>query len=101
MRKARGVMRTKTDGGGVEEAVVRKQVYLRGMCPRCEGMGSVSDFDLTALYDEEKSLADGALTVPGYSMDGWYGRLFAGMGLPMDKPIASFTKKQIETMLYA
>ena len=44
------------------------------MCPRCEGMGSVSDFDLTALYDESKSLAEGALTVPGYSMDGWYGR---------------------------
>ncbi|RYE81354.1 MAG: excinuclease ABC subunit UvrA, partial [Myxococcales bacterium] len=54
-----------------------------------------------ALYDDSKSLSEGALTVPGYSMDGWYGRLFEGMGLPMDKPIAKFTKKQLETMLYA
>ena len=45
-----------------------------GMCPRCEGMGSVNDFDLTALYDESKSLNEGALTDPTYSMDGWYGR---------------------------
>ena len=81
--------------------MVQNAVYLGGMCPRCEGMGSVSDFDLTALYDDSKSLGEGALTVPGYSMDGWYGRLFEGMGLPMDKPIATFTKKQLETMLYA
>jgi excinuclease UvrABC ATPase subunit len=100
-RVASGVMTTEKAGGRVEKNMVRKQVYLGGMCPRCEGMGSVSDVDLTALYDEEKSLAEGALTVPGYSMDGWYGRLFAGMGLPMDKPIASFTRKQLETMLYA
>ena len=71
------------------------------MCPRCEGMGNVSDIDLTALYDETKSLREGALTIPGYSMDGWYGRLFEGVGLPMDKPISSFTKKQLDTMLYS
>ncbi len=100
-RKASGVMSTEKAGGRVEKAVVQNAVYLGGMCARCEGMGSVSDFDLTALYDDSKSLADGALTVPGYSMDGWYGRLFEGMGLPMDKPISSFTKKQLETMLYA
>ncbi|MBE4717783.1 excinuclease ABC subunit UvrA [Pseudarthrobacter sp. AB1] len=100
-RKASGVMSTEKAGGRVEKAVVQNVVYLGGMCARCEGMGSVSDFDLTALYDDTKSLADGALTVPGYSMDGWYGRLFEGMGLPMDKPIAVFTKKQLETMLYA
>ncbi len=100
-RTASGVMsREKTDGR-VEKNVVRKAVYLGGMCPRCEGMGAVSDIDLTALYDETKSLREGALMVPGYSMDGWYGRLFEGMGLPMDKPIAKFTKKQLETMLYA
>jgi excinuclease UvrABC ATPase subunit len=64
-------------------------------------MGNVSDIDLTALYDETKSLSEGALTIPGYSMDGWYGRLFEGVGLPMDKPIATFTKKQLDTMLYA
>ncbi len=100
-RKASGVMSTEKAGGRVEKAVVQNAVYLGGMCARCEGMGSVSDFDLTALYDDSKSLGDGALTVPGYSMDGWYGRLFEGMGLPMDKPIAAFTKKQLETMLYA
>ncbi len=98
-RKASGVMTT--DKGRGDKKVVRNAVYLGGMCPRCEGMGNVSDIDLTALYDETKSLRDGALTVPGYSMDGWYGRLFEGVGLPMDKPIASFTKKQLETMLYA
>ncbi|GAA2163914.1 excinuclease ABC subunit UvrA [Pedococcus bigeumensis] len=100
-RRASGVMSTEKAGGRVEKAVVQNQVYLGGMCARCEGMGSVSDFDLTALYDDTKSLREGALTVPGYSMDGWYGRLFEGMGLPMDTPIGSFTKKQLETMLYA
>ena len=99
-RKASGVMST-DKGGRVEKSVVKDAVYLGGMCPRCEGMGNVSDIDLTALYDETKSLSDGALTIPGYSMDGWYGRLFEGVGLPMDKPIASFTKKQLDTMLYA
>ena len=74
---------------------------LGGMCPRCEGMGSVTDFDLTALYDEDKTLAEGALRVPGYSMDGWYGRIFAGAGLPMDKPIAKFTKKELQRLLHA
>ena len=99
-RRASGVMST-DKGGRVEKSVVRDAVYLGGMCPRCEGMGNVSDIDLTALYDETKSLSEGALLVPGYSMDGWYGRLFEGVGLPMDKPIASFSKKQLDTMLYA
>ena len=99
-RKAGGVMTTEK-GGRIEKRVVKQEVYLGGMCPRCEGTGSVKDIDLTALYDEEKSLAEGALTVPGYSMDGWYGRLFAGMGLPMDKPIKKFTKKQLDTMLWS
>src|SRR6476620_6521548 len=99
-RRASGVMST-DKGSHVERSVVRDAVYLGGMCPRCEGMGNVSDIDLTALYDETKSLSEGALTVPGYSMDGWYGRLFEGVGLPMDKPIASFTKKQLDTMLYS
>ncbi|HYN67189.1 MAG TPA: excinuclease ABC subunit UvrA [Ornithinibacter sp.] len=99
-RKASGVMST-DKGGRVEKAVVRDAVYLGGMCPRCEGMGHVSDIDRTALYDDTKSLREGALIVPGYSMDGWYGRLFAGMGLPMDTPISAFTAKQLDTMLYA
>ena len=99
-RKASGVMSTEKAGGRVEKNVVREAVYLGGMCARCEGMGSVSDFDLTAIYDEEKSLADGALTVPGYSMDGWYGRIFAGFGFDMDKPVKKFTKKQLDDLLY-
>jgi hypothetical protein len=66
------------------------------MCPRCEGRGSVTDFDLSALYDESKSLNEGALTIPGYSMDGWYGRIFGGCGcFDPDKPIRSFTKEQL------
>lgn len=99
-RKASGVMTTEK-GGRTEKRVAQQEVYLGGMCPRCEGMGHVSDIDRTALYDDTKSLNEGALTVPGYSMDGWYGRLFQGMGLPMDKPIASFTAKQLDTMLFA
>lgn len=72
-----------------------------GMCPRCEGRGSVSDFDLTALYDEELSLNEGALKIPGYSMDGWYGRIFRGAGFfDPDKPIKKFTKKQLQDLLY-
>ncbi|RFU22068.1 ATP-binding cassette domain-containing protein [Geodermatophilus marinus] len=74
---------------------------LGGMCPRCEGMGTVNDIDLTALYDDSRSLEDGALTIPGYSMDGWYGRLFQGAGLDMGKPIAAYTKKELHTLLYA
>jgi excinuclease UvrABC ATPase subunit len=73
---------------------------LGGMCPRCEGMGSVNDFDLTALYDDGKSLSEGALTIPGYSMDGWYGRIFSGAGFDMDKPIGRFTKKELQKLLY-
>lgn len=98
-RKASGVMSTEKSGR-VEKSVVQNAVYLGGMCPRCEGMGSVSDFDLTALYDDSKSLSEGALTVPGYSMDGWYGRIFSGAGFNMDKPIAKFTKKEMQDLLY-
>ncbi len=93
-------MSTEKAGGRVEKTVVRDVVYLGGMCPRCEGMGSVSDFDLTALYDESKSLNEGGLMVPGYSMDGWYGRLFQGIGLDLDKPIGKYTKKEMNDLLY-
>ena len=74
---------------------------LGGMCPRCEGRGSVTDFDLTALYDDGRSLNEGALTIPGYSMDGWYGRIFRGCGFfDPDKPIASYTKRELHDLLY-
>ena len=72
-----------------------------GMCPRCEGRGSVTDFDLTALYDDSKSLNEGALRIPGYSMDGWYGRIFSGCGFfDPDKPISKFTKRELQDLLY-
>ena len=74
---------------------------LGGMCPRCEGMGAVSDFDLTALYDDTKSLREGALSIPGYSMEGWYGRIFAGFGFDMDKPIRKYTKRELRDLLYS
>jgi len=81
----------------------KKATYTRlgGMCPRCEGRGSVTDFDLTALYDERKSLNEGALTIPTYSMDGWYGRIFRGCGFfDPDKPIAQFNKRELGDLLY-
>ncbi len=99
-RTASGSMSTEK-AGRTEKSVVRNAVYLGGMCPRCEGMGAVSDFDLTAIYDESKSLSEGALTVPGYSMDGWYGRIFSGAGLDMDKPIGTFSKKDLDKLLYS
>jgi excinuclease UvrABC ATPase subunit len=72
-----------------------------GMCPRCEGRGAVSDIDLTQLYDESKSLNEGALLVPGYSMDGWYGRIFRGCGFfDPDKPIRKYTKRELDDLLH-
>ncbi len=89
----RGAGKTKT-----EKATFNR---LGGMCPRCEGMGSVTDFDLAALYDDGKSLNEGALTIPGYSMDGWYGRIFRGCGFfDPDKPICKYTKKELHDLLY-
>ena len=71
------------------------------MCPRCEGRGSVSDFDLSALYDDSKSLNEGALTIPGYSMEGWYGRIFRGCGFfDPDKPIRKFNKRELHDLLH-
>ncbi len=98
-RTASGAMTV--DKGKGERIVVRKAVYQGGMCPRCEGRGSVTDFDLSQLYDDSKSLNDGALTIPGYSMDGWYGRIFRGCGFfDPDKPIRKFTKKELDDLLH-
>ncbi|HEY2101298.1 MAG TPA: excinuclease ABC subunit UvrA, partial [Pseudonocardia sp.] len=72
-----------------------------GMCPRCEGRGSVNDIDLSALYDDSRSLNEGAITIPGYSMEGWYGRIYRGCGyFDPDKPIAKFTKKELRDLLH-
>ena len=98
-RTASGSM--SVDKGKGKRITVRKAVYPGGMCARCEGRGSVNDIDLTQLYDDSKSLNAGALKIPGYSMDGWYGRIFRGCGFfDPDKPINKFTKKQLHDLLY-
>jgi excinuclease UvrABC ATPase subunit len=98
-RKASGSMTV--DKGKGERIVVRDAVYHGGMCPRCEGRGSVTDFDLSQLYDDSKSLNEGALAIPGYSMDGWYGRIFRGCGFfDPDKPIRKYTKKELGDLLH-
>ncbi|WP_020385419.1 ATP-binding cassette domain-containing protein [Kribbella catacumbae] len=90
-----------SDKGAGEKKVVRNLVYVGGMCARCEGMGSVTDFDLTALYDDSLSLNEGALTIPGYSMEGWYGRIYRGCGyFNPDKPIRKYTKKEMHDLLH-
>ncbi|MCW2715084.1 MAG: UvrABC system protein, partial [Frankiales bacterium] len=72
-----------------------------GMCSRCEGRGAVNDIDLAALYDADKSLNDGALTIPGYSMEGWFGRIFRGCGyFDPDKPIGDYTGKELQDLLH-
>ncbi|GAA2251597.1 ABC transporter [Streptomyces ruber] len=72
-----------------------------GMCTRCEGRGSVNDIDLSQLYDDSKSLNGGALTIPGYSTDGWYGRIFSGCGFfDPDKPIRDFTERELHDLLH-
>ncbi|MFI6502942.1 ATP-binding cassette domain-containing protein [Nonomuraea typhae] len=89
------------DKGKGERVIVRKAVYHGGMCARCEGRGTITDFDLTQLYDDSKSLNEGALSVPGYSMDGWYGRIYRGCGFfDPDKPIRAFTKKELDDLLH-
>ncbi|TFD78183.1 excinuclease ABC subunit UvrA [Cryobacterium sp. Sr8] len=86
---------------GSSKAVRQSFSITGGMCPRCEGMGTVSDIDLSALYDDSKSLDEGALTIPGYSMDGWYGRIFRGCGwFDPDKPIREYTRKELHDLLY-
>ena len=87
--------------GGRTTKERRSFSILGGMCPRCEGRGSVNDIDLTQLYDDTQSLTGGALKIPGYSMDGWYGRIFTGCGFfDPDKPIRKFTKKELNDLLY-
>jgi excinuclease ABC A subunit len=95
--QATGVIRV----GAAKKAVKKTFSVTGGMCPRCEGRGSVTDFDLTQLYDDSKSLNEGALTIPGYSMDGWYGRIFRSSGFfDPDKPIRKFTKRELHDLLH-
>ncbi|MRH29515.1 ATP-binding cassette domain-containing protein [Microbacterium sp. SYP-A9085] len=97
-QKASGIM---TSAKG-EKRIVRNEVYLGGMCPRCEGRGQVSDIDLAAVVDESLSLNEGAILVPGYTPDGWMVRGFAESGFyPADRPISSFTQKQRHAFLYS
>jgi len=86
--------------GGQTVKERRSFTITGGMCPRCEGMGSVTDVDLSALYDDSKSLSDGALTIPGFSVDGWYGRIFRGCGFfDADKPIRKYSKRELHDLL--
>ncbi|GAA4822004.1 excinuclease ABC subunit UvrA [Actinomycetospora corticicola] len=94
-----GAVTTTKNGQQVKER--REFSITGGMCPRCEGRGAVSDFDLTALYDAGKSLDEGPFTIPGYSMDGWFGRIFKGSGFfDTAKPIARYTKRELHDLLY-
>jgi len=83
--------------------IAEKTTFSRvgGMCPRCEGMGTISDVDLAELYDEDKTLEEGPFTIPGYVPGGWYVKIFASSGFyPADKPIRTFTKRQMHDFLY-
>ena len=89
------------DKGDGERKVVRNLVYLGGMCPRCEGKGNVNEIDLSQIYDENLSLNEGAITVPGYKAGGWSVRFFTDSGFfDPDKPIAKYTKKELNDFLY-
>jgi excinuclease UvrABC ATPase subunit len=97
----RGAGSITIEKGGGKKTEKRSFTRAGGMCPRCEGTGSVTDFDLSQLYDDSKSLNEGALTIPGYSMDGWFGRIFRGCGFfDPDKPIRKFTKVELNDLLY-
>ncbi|QIP85640.1 excinuclease ABC subunit UvrA [Streptomyces sp. Tu 2975] len=87
---------------GAKKAVKATFSRTGGMCQRCEGRGSVSDIDLTQLYDDSKSIAEGAFTIPGWKSDSfWTVRLYAESGfLDPDKPIRKFTKKEMQDFLY-
>ena len=87
--------------GGTTVKERRSFSITGGMCPRCEGRGAVTDFDLSALYDDSLSLNQGALAVPGYSMEGWYGRIYRGCGFfDPDKPISRYTKRELHNLLH-
>jgi excinuclease ABC A subunit len=86
---------------GARKAVKTTFNRLGGMCPRCEGRGTVTDFDLAQIYDEQKSIDEGAILIPGYSVGGWYGRIFSGCGFfDPGKPIRDFSRKELDALLH-
>jgi excinuclease UvrABC ATPase subunit len=87
---------------GSKQAVKATFTRTGGMCPRCEGRGTVSDIDLTQLYDDSKSIAEGAFTIPGWKSDNvWTVGLYAQSGfLDPDKPIRDFTERELRDFLY-
>jgi excinuclease UvrABC ATPase subunit len=86
---------------GSKKTVKRTFSVTGGMCPRCEGIGSVTDLDLAQLFDESKSLSEGALTIPGYTSGGWNYRLYSSSGFfDPDKPIRKYTKKELHDFLH-
>ncbi|MFZ2032211.1 MAG: excinuclease ABC subunit UvrA [Candidatus Dormiibacterota bacterium] len=87
---------------GAGKTVKRTFSSTGGMCPRCEGRGTVSDIDLTQLFDDSKSLAEGAITIPGYKTDSWWttGVFIESGFLDRDKPISKYTKKELQDFLY-
>jgi len=94
-----GAVRFERGGKTVKER--RSFSVTGGMCPRCEGRGSVTDLDLGQLYDEDKSLREGAITVPGYTGGGWNSRLYSESGFyDPAEPIRTFTKKELNDFLY-
>ncbi|RKH72472.1 excinuclease ABC subunit UvrA [Corallococcus interemptor] len=96
--RATGEMTVEKGGGKTEKKVFN---VTGGMCPKCEGMGTVSDIDLTQLFDDSKSLNEGALTIPGYTVDGWLVRIFGASGfLDPDKPIRKYTQQERHDFLY-
>jgi excinuclease UvrABC ATPase subunit len=98
-RRASGAVTA--DKGKGETHVVQDLVTLGGMCPRCEGMGRVSEIDVTQLYDDSKSLNEGPFTIPGYNAEGWYVRIFIESGFfDPDKPIREYTKSELDDFLY-
>ncbi|HXP58138.1 MAG TPA: excinuclease ABC subunit UvrA [Streptosporangiaceae bacterium] len=95
-----GAGAVKFERGGKTVKERRSFQVIGGMCPRCEGRGTVSDIDLAQLFDETKSISEGAITVPGYTGGGWNSRLYAESGFfDPDQPIAKFTQKELDDFL--
>lgn len=94
-----GAITTQKAGETVKER--REFSVTGGMCPRCEGMGMVTDIDLAQLFDESKSLAEGAITIPGYTADGWMVRIYTESGfLDPNKPIRDYSETELHDFLH-